>query len=235
MRIAQYLVWLLMLVIVRTATAEVALHSHDAVYKVRIGVISGQLSTTLRQTDAGYVAHHVIKPKGMIRALKRGEMDVTSAFSTSDHGVRAVNYRAVDTLRGDPDIDLRFDWATREAVGTVGDADVALQLDRVAHDSVSIQYALMHDLLSGKPAEQYALFDVDKMRVVNVSDAGVKEVKTPYGEFTAIGVNTQREGSSRITTMWCVEELGYLPVIIEQTRKGKLKFRASLTKYKAVK
>jgi hypothetical protein len=31
--------------------------------------------------------------------------------------------------------------------------------------------------------------------------------------------------------LWCVEELGFLPVIIEQHRLGKLKVRAALSKY----
>ncbi|MCH8137152.1 MAG: hypothetical protein IIB77_14350 [Proteobacteria bacterium] len=41
----------------------------------------------------------------------------------------------------------------------------------------------------------------------------------------------QAEGSSRTTTLWCVEELDYLPVIIEQHRKGKLRMRATLIRY----
>jgi hypothetical protein len=31
--------------------------------------------------------------------------------------------------------------------------------------------------------------------------------------------------------MWCVAELDYLPVIIEQHRKGKLRMRAVLSNY----
>jgi len=42
-------------------------------------------------------------------------------------------------------------------------------------------------------------------------------------------------GSKRITTMWCVEALDYLPVIIEQHRKGKLKMRAVLSSYSPLK
>jgi hypothetical protein len=38
-------------------------------------------------------------------------------------------------------------------------------------------------------------------------------------------------GSSRVTTLWCVPELEYLPVIIEQHRKGKLNLRAVLASY----
>jgi hypothetical protein len=101
----------------------------------------------------------------------------------------------------------------------------------MAYDSVSIQYELMHDLLTGKPSETYVLFDVDKMRVANVSIVGEKEVVTKAGKFIAVGVQHQKDGSSRTTTLWCAKELDYLPVIIEQHRKGKLKFRAKLVKY----
>jgi len=60
---------------------------------------------------------------------------------------------------------------------------------------------------------------------------GVKPVIVPFGRFEAIGIQHQATNSSRITTLWCVEELGYLPVLIEQHRKGKLRVRAVLTDY----
>ena len=54
------------------------------------------------------------------------------------------------------------------------------------------------------------------------------------GEFNAVGIQHQAENSSRVTTLWCVKELGYLPVVIEQHRKGKLRMRAELSKYAAL-
>ena len=214
------------------AWANSDLTPHSAQYKVKISGISGQLNTELRRTEHGFVANHVIKPKGMIiRLFARGTMDVTSEFASEADGVKPIRFKSVDTLRDDPDVDLSFDWTTNIASGTVGEAEVSMQLDGIAYDNVSIQYELMHDLLNGGPSDQYVLFDVNKMRVANVSTAGEKVIKTKAGEFTAIGIRHQKEGSSRITTLWCVEELGYLPVVIEQHRKGKLKFRATLVSY----
>ena len=212
-------------------SAETALTPHTAQYKVRISVVSGQLNTELRKTADGYVANHVIKPTGMSKLITRGTMDVTSTFSSESDGVKPIRFQSVDTIRKDPDVDLTFDWTTNEVSGTVGDEDVSLQLEGIAHDSVSIQYELMHDLLNGDPDEHYVLFDVDKMRIANISIAGEKKIKTKAGTFTAIGIQHQKVGSSRIMTLWCVEELDYLPVVIEQHRKGKLKFRATLVKY----
>lgn len=212
-------------------SAETELTPHTAQYKVKISVVSGQLNTELRKTADGYVANHVIRPTGLSKLIAGGTMDVTSTFSSEADGVKPIRFQSVDTIRKDPDVDLTFDWSTNEVSGTVGEENVLLQLEGIAHDNVSIQYELMHDLLNGAPDEQYVLFDVDKMRVANVSMAGEKQIKTKAGTFTAIGVQHQKEGSSRITTLWCVEELDYLPVVIEQHRKGKLKFRATLVKY----
>ena len=204
---------------------------HQAEYKVKISIVSGRLNTELRATEGGYVAHHVIKPTGLARVIAHGTMDVTSEFASSDAGVKPVAFRSVDTIRKDPDVDLLFNWDTLEVAGTVGEEDFKQQLDGIVYDSVSLQYVLMHDLINGAPNKQYVLFDVDKLKTANVRNIGTKQVKVKAGKYEALGIQHQAEGSSRITTLWCVEELGYLPVIIEQHRKGKLNFRASLQKY----
>jgi len=231
MRFARLITALILALLVSPLLADTALTPHTAQYKVRISVISGQLNTELRRTADGYVARHIIKPTGMARLIARGTMDVTSTFSSEADGVKPIRFHSVDTIRDDPDVDLTFDWTTNEVSGTVGEDNVLLQLEGIAHDSVSIQYELMHDLLNGEPSKQYVLFDVNKMRIANVSIAAEKEIKTKAGTFTAIGIQHQKEGSSRTTTLWCAKELDYLPVIIEQHRKGKLKFRATLVSY----
>ena len=142
-----------------------------------------------------------------------------------------MTYHAIDTIGDDLETLIAFNWDTNEASGTVGDEDVVLQLDGIAHDSVSIQYALMHDLLNGEPDDTYVLFDVDKMRVAEVRNVGTKQVKTKAGQYDVVGIQHQKQGSSRVTTLWCARELDYLPVIIEQHRKEKLNFRATLTEY----
>ena len=213
------------------AVADVTLAPHSAVYKVKISVVSGRLSTQLKATEDGYIATHVIKPTGWSKILTNGMMNVSSEFKSFEDGLRPVRFKSVDTIRDDPDVDLGFDWTTNRVAGTVGQEAFEQQLEGVSFDNVSIQYRLMEDLLNDLPGDEYVLFDVDKMRVATVTSAGEKEIKTKAGKFSAIGIRHQKDGSSRITTLWCVEELGYLPVVIEQHRKGKVKFRASLVSY----
>ncbi len=204
---------------------------HNAEYKVKISVVSGRLDTELRATEDGFVATHIVRPTGLSKIITSGRMHVSSAFTTVADGVRPVTYHAIDTIRDEPEAKIGFDWSTNLASGTVGGSPAEFQLEGLSHDAVSIQYELMYDLLNDQPDASYMVFDVDKMRPINVSDAGKKSVKTPAGTYDVIGIQHQREGSSRITTMWCAPELGYLPVIIERHRKGKLLFRATLRRY----
>ena len=122
-----------------------------------------------------------------------------------------------------------------EARGVLNGEQLVTPLEGLAHDRVSIQYEVMQDLLNGQPGVFYQMFEVDKLRPVEITIVGHKRVKVPAGKFNVIGIRHQAEGSKRATTLWCAQELGYLPVIIEQYRKEKLKARASLLEYRPAK
>ncbi len=224
---------LLLAALAAPAAAAVELTPHSATYDVKISVVSGELRTELRESSEGfYVATHVVAPTGMSRLLARGSISETSVFARSEDGLIPVAYRSSDSLSRDKgDADIRFDWERNEASGTVEGQTVVAALDGLSHDRVSIQYELMYDLLNGGPGTQYRMFEVDRLRPVNVRSVGTREVTVPAGRFEAIGIQHQAENSSRVTTLWCVAELGYLPVIIEQHRKGKLRVRATLQQY----
>ena len=212
--------------------AQEALTPYSAEYKVKISVLSGRLTAELRPREGGYEAIHVIEPQGLARMLKDGEINEHSRFSAHDDGIKATWYRSEDSLSSDATrAEVTFDWSTSELSGTVNDEDVRIALDGIVHDRVAIQYQLMHDLLNGGPDERYILFDIDEFKTLIVRNVGERTVSTPAGDFQAVGIQHQAENSSRITTLWCVEELGYLPVLIEQHRKGKLRMRAELRNY----
>ena len=225
------LIWAAMLVSM-PAIADVRLTPHSAEYKVKISVLSGKLSTQLRVTKRGYEATHRIVPAGMAKILVHGTIVETSGFETAADGIVPTHYVSSDTLsRDETQTDISFDWSTGAVTGTVNEQHIESVLEDLAHDRVSIQYELMYDLKNGGASETYILFDVDRLKTLNVTTIGEKQVKVPAGNFKALGVQHQAEGSSRITTLWCVEELDYLPVIIEQHRKGKLRMRATLREY----
>ena len=217
------------------ALAQPELQPHTAEYKVKISVMGGQLKTELKATDSGYVATHVVRATGMSRMLTSGIISDRSEFDLADDGVRPTRFMSRDTISRDKNhAAIRFDWDSGEASGTVNGEEVVSIMEQLAHDRISIQYELMLDLLQGEPSGEYILYDIDELKTLVVRNIGAKEVKTPAGKFTAIGIQHQAVGSKRITTMWCVKELDYLPVVIEQHRKGKLRLRATLKKYQPI-
>ena len=119
------------------AVSAADLTPHTAQYKVKISLLSGQLNTELRETADGYVATHVIKPTGLAR-LRGGNMNVRSEFTAEDDGVKPVAFREIDTIRNDPETNIRFDWSTNKASGTVGEDAVNLQLDGLSHDNAFV-------------------------------------------------------------------------------------------------
>ena len=217
------------------ALAETALTPYSAEYTVKISVLSGRLTTELRPLADGYEARHVIEPQGLASVMKNGKISEHSRFTAQADGVRTSWYRSEDSLSSDAtSAEVTFDWSTSELSGTVNEEKVEIMLDDVVHDRVAIQYQLMHDLLNGEPDERYVLFDIDEFKTLIVRKVGVRRISTPAGKFTAVGIQHQAENSSRVTTLWCVEELGFLPVLIEQHRKGKLRMRAELEHYAAL-
>ena len=167
--------------------------------------------------------------------FSHGAIRESSVFHVSNAGLRPERFVSSDTLsKGGQEVDLSFDWDSSSASGLIDGTDFLTEFDGIAHDRVSLQYGLMHDLLNGVEKNEYYLQDAEKFKPLSITNVGRKSVKVPFGSFEAIGIQHQAVNSSRVTTLWCVEELDYLPVIIEQHRKGKLRVRAVLTDYQPV-
>lgn len=212
--------------------AQSTIEPHNATYKIKISVASGTMETIVREANGEFEAHSVIRPTGFARLLTSGTIEERSRFSVAENVVRPAQYHSDDRLsKKDKLMDFVFDWETSSVDGTINNEPFHFELDDAAQDRVSIQYQLMHNLLNDIDVSNYAMLDGDELKLLNVSKIESKRVKTPFGTFEAIGVRHQAENSKRITTLWCAEELGYLPVMIEQHREGKRRVHAVLTDY----
>lgn len=224
----------LLLPFIGAAFADVTttLTPHTAEYEIKISVLGGKLHTSLSTTEDGYHAESSIRATGISRIFARGEIRESSSFGDSANGLRPSHFVSTDALtRNKETVDFRFDWEAGLISGMLNDEPFEAGIDGPMHDRVSVQYGLMHDLSNGVHRSDYFLQDSEKFKPLSVTNIGSKSVKVPFGRFMAIGVQYQVEGSSRVTTLWCVDELEFLPVIIEQHRKGKLQVRAVLTDY----
>ena len=222
----------LLLLLALPAAAD-GLVPHAAQYKIKISLLGGVLDTRVYDVGEGYMARSVITPTGLASVLMNGSIVEQSEFRLLPAGIRPRHYESVDTLSKDPKtMNFDFDWDEQVVTGDINDEDFRFDFEGAVHDRVSIQYELMLDLLNGDEAQHYSLLDGDELKELTVKNIGTKRVRVPFGEFEAVGIQHRAGESSRVSTLWCVEELGYLPVIIEQHRKGKLRVRAELTDYR---
>jgi hypothetical protein len=216
-----------------SAPGTVSLTPHTAEYKVKISVLGGRLETQLKTSDAGYRGRSLIEATGMSSVIVRGEIVESSEFGIVEDELRPHRFVSDDSLTKDKEqVDLSFDWDDAQITGTINGAPFHADLEGLVHDRVSLQYGLMHDLINGVERTDYLLQDAEELKPLTITNLGSKQVKVPFGSFEAIGIQHQRPGSSRVTTLWCVAELDYLPVVIEQRRKGKLQLRAVLEEYR---
>jgi hypothetical protein len=205
---------------------------HSAEYKIKISVLGGRLTTRFERSDNGFTAKSVIKATGMSRVFAHGEIREQSWFAENGDKIRPSRYLSSDSLsKNGTDVDLEFNWSEQLVSGTIGGEEFQTDIDGALHDRVSLQYALMLDLINGNYDDTYSLQDAEELKLLSVTSVGIKTVKVPYGTFEATGLQHRAGTSSRVTTMWFAKELGYLPVMIEQHRKGKLKVRAVLSSY----
>lgn len=225
--------WLLLAFVgVAFGDAAPALTPHTAEYNIKISVLGGKLETSLSANQDGYLAESSVRATGISRIFAGGEIRERSRFAYFENGLRPSHFVSNDDLTRDKEtIDFRFDWEAGQIIGVINGEPFETGIDGPVHDRVSLRYGLMHDLLNDVHRSDYSLQDAEKFKPLSITNIGSKPVQVPFGRFEAIGVQHQAEGSSRVTTLWCVAELGFLPVIIEQHRKGKLQFQAMLTNY----
>lgn len=214
------------------ARAELPLTPHVAEYKIKVSILRGKLHTEVKATEDGYSARSVLKASGLASLFVRGDVTESSTFLVMDDGVRPLAYSSSDKIsKEDKFMDFAFDWDKQHVSGTINGEKIDFDLDGRVHDRVSIQYELMLDLINDRTSDEYSLLDDDELKLLQISNIGTKQIKVPYGKFEAVGIQHRKANSDRITTLWCVEKLDYLPVLMEQHRDGKLAFRAVLTKY----
>ena len=214
------------------AAAVESLTPYQAEYKVKILVLSGKLFAEVRETDDGFMAHSIVQASGIARLFVNGTIEESAWFSTGDQGVIPDKYQSVDQISSDPkEMNFQFDWGQGQVSGTINDEEHVIELDGLVHDRVSIQYELMLDLLNNEPSTNYILLNEDELRPIFVTNIGEKDIKVPYGKFRAVGIQHSNEEKSRVTVLWCVAELGYLPILIEQYNDGKRRVRAELKHY----
>ena len=119
-----------------------------------------------------------------------------------------------------PELEANGTTPTGQAV------DVALQPG--LQDSLSVQLALIHELLAGRTPETFVMLDRDEIKDYLYTAEGKERVKTALGEHDTVRYRSRRPNSDRSTMFWCAPDLGYLPVKVERHKGSKIEWSMTL-------
>mgnify|MGYP002869864922 CR=1 FL=1 len=218
-----------------SANAGLPLQPHVALYDVNISFLSGTLRTELIVVDNQYQASSHITPTGISLLFGQGSIVQTSLFGIDQESIQPTRFTSDDSLtREKEQVDFLFDWGANKITGLIGEAGFATQLSSNTYDSVSLQYAFMHDLLNESLRKTYLLQDADELKELNITIKEQQRVTVPFGDFKTIVIQHQSNNSDRTTALWMAAELDFLPIVIEQRRDGKIRFRAELGSYSVI-
>jgi hypothetical protein len=140
-----------------------------------------------------------------------------SSLRVTDEGVQPLSFRAEGG--GDShDADVRFDWSAGRATGVYEGSVVDLPLKPGIQDDLSVQIAMMVELLHGRTPEHLSMIDKNSSREYRYRREGAESLATPLGQIDTIIYSSQHPGSPRVTRFWCAPSRGYLPMRVEQKR-----------------
>jgi hypothetical protein len=140
-----------------------------------------------------------------------------STLRITDQGVQPLSFKAEGA--GDShDADVSFDWSADRATGVYEGTPVDLPLKPGIQDDLSVQIAMMVELLHGRTPEHLWMIDRNSAREYRYRREGTQTIDTPLGRIDTIVYSSQHPGSPRVTRFWCAPSAGYLPMRVEQKR-----------------
>jgi hypothetical protein len=124
-------------------------------------------------------------------------------------------------------VQLDFDWQNNQVINTINGEPWSMALENGTQDKLLYQLRIMQDLPTTGTSLRYPVADGGKLKYYEIDIIGKERIRTKLGVFDAFRLRHTK--GSRKTTMWCAEQLGYLPVRIEQQKNDDSPVVATLT------
>jgi hypothetical protein len=157
------------------------------------------------------------RARGLFRVALPGSILQTSQFRIVDDAVQPQRYQGDDGTRDTArDIDVTFDWDAGRVHGVFEKQTVDLAVPKGTLDDLSVQVALMYELLRGRTPTAFHLIGKDSVRDFDYTREQSGKLTTAVGEHDTIQFRSKRHGSRGSTLFWCAPDLGYLPVRVER-------------------
>jgi hypothetical protein len=172
--------------------------------------------TLAHRKDDTWVYSSVASPRGLGR-LYPMRPSLESVMRITPNGVEPLSFK-VSGSGASHDADVMFDWVAGRAVGMYEGSPMNMPIKRGVQDDLSVQIAMMMQLLAGHMPTM--AFDLDKnsVREYDYVRDGTADLSTSIGPVPTVIYVAHHPGSPRVTRFWCAPSLGFIPMQVQQTR-----------------
>ena len=196
-------------------------------------VTAGDATLELERDGERWRYSLATEPSGIFRLTGKGRIQETSLFGVEGEGDALALRPGTYTYRQDDEarraVDAAFDWETGSLEWTRRGEPGAAELDPPIVDRLSVTLVVMSALRRGEAEVPVRVFDNGRIKDVVFEDQGAETLETSLGELeTRRVLRTNLDGSSRTTLTWFAPSLDYMPVKIEQLKRGDLVARLTL-------
>jgi len=207
-----------------------------ATYAVTFRGISGgtlQMKWHREGTSDRYVFETTARPSFLASLVIDDSAFERATLENTAEGLRPVSWAADDGRSGEKgNGELEFNWVDNVVSGTYDGKPVKLTLEPGVEDRLSIQISVMTALMQGQEPGSIAIVNGDKISEYTYKRGNTETIDSKLGKLDAVIYESTRSGSSRISRVWHVPSLEYLPARAEQIRKGKVETVMTLVELK---
>lgn len=208
---------------VGAAAPPTELRSFDASYLWAYHGMTVALSelSLVRRDSETWVYSSRSSPRGIGHLFSERPTMQSVMRVTEASGVQPLSYRAqAHTSSTRRDIQVSFDWERSRVTGVYEDKVIDLPLAPGTQDDLSVQIALMVELLRGGSPESFLLLDRDGAREYQYTREGPETIDTRLGRTATIVYKSSKQYSPRVTRFWCDPQRGFLPLRVQQSKNG---------------
>lgn len=125
-------------------------------------------------------------------------------------------------------VTIDFDWNNGIISTSVNGNAWRMKVRDNIMDKLLYQLVIMHDLVQGRKNISYIIADGGKIKNYHFQTLGEERLDTPLGEFQTLKLERHKPNASGRTTLWCAQNLNYLPVKVENVEKNGRKTTAMI-------
>lgn len=242
MYVVSHLFMALLLLLSSSAYAFKLPESFIAEYRLeKYNTTVAKMRLQLSRQNQQYVYKSVTQPYGLASMFSSDEVQETSTLyqKNNQHQLYLSQYEFDRKKKTSKNQLIDLNWSEQDVAtinGHYGNTKFNLEHQGILWDRLSVQLGLIDDIrrsidISNGHVFSYHIIGKDKISEYKFTYEGKENISLNKYHYNTIKLKRKHNSGGKVTIMWLAKELDFVPVKIEQYKKGKLHMGMELSKF----